>query len=248
MSLFKFFLILIFAINSFGDGFPYYYYNIKNTHRQKKEFIKILLPLVKKANKNVKKERDFIKYFFENAGKNSFRELDEISLAKLIHLFKKYKIKNLFDEDAYLRKIDIVPASLAIAQAAAESAWGKSRFIIEANNIFGQWTYSGKGLVPINRDEGKTHTLKIFSTLQSSVNAYVLNLNRNPAYKMFRKLRENAHKNKMIFNGLMASKAMINYSQRRGKYIKLLDTIITSNNLLYYDYAYNPASFMASAW
>ncbi|MFK5881769.1 MAG: glucosaminidase domain-containing protein [Sulfurospirillum sp.] len=234
--LFKIFVFLFFTINSFGAGFPYYYYDIKNTHRQKKAFINILLPMIKRANKNIEKERDFIKYFFENAGKNSFRELDEISLAKLIHLFKKYKIKNLFDKDEYLRKIDAVPASLAIAQAAVESAWGKSRFVLEANNIFGHWTYSGKGLVPIDRAEGKTHTLRIFKTLQASVNAYVLNLNSNAAYKMFRKLRENAHKNKMIFNGLMASKAMINYSQRKEKYVKLLDAIITSNNLLYYDY------------
>ena len=235
--LFKILFVSLLAFNSFGAGFPYYYYNIKGIQKQKKEFIKILLPLVKKANKNIEKERSFIKYFFENAGKNSFRELDEISLAKLIHLFKKYRVKNLFDKDEYLRKINIIPASLAIAQAAVESAWGKSRFVLEANNIFGHWTYSGKGLVPINRAEGKTHTLRIFRTLQDSVNAYVLNLNRNAAYKMFRKLRENAHKNKMIFNGLMASKAMINYSERKGKYVKLLDAIITSNNLLYYDYA-----------
>jgi len=235
--LFKIILLSFFTLCSFGSGFPYYYYNIKGVQKQKKEFIKILLPLVKKANTDVKRERNFIKYFFENAGKNSFRELDEISLAKLIHLFKKYRVKNLFAKDEYLNKIDIVPVSLATAQAAVESAWGKSRFVLEANNIFGHWTYSGKGLVPIDRAEGKTHTLRIFRTLQDSVNAYVLNLNRNTAYKMFRELRENARKNKMIFNGLMASKAMINYSQRRGKYVKLLDKIITSNNLLYYDYA-----------
>ena len=235
--LFKILVVSLFAINSFGAGFPYYYYDIKDSKKQKKEFIKILLPLVKKANNRVKKERSFIKYFFENAGKNSFREFDEVSLARLIHLFKKYKIKNLFDEEDYLKKIDVVPVSLAIAQAAVESAWGKSRFVLEANNIFGHWTFSGKGIVPIDRAEGKTHTLRIFKTLQDSVNAYVLNLNRHPAYKLFRKLRENAHKNGTIFNGLMASKAMTHYSERRGKYVKLLDRIITSNNLLYYDYA-----------
>ncbi len=234
--LFKIILLSFFALGSFGSGFPYYYYNIKGVQKQKKEFIKILLPLVKKANTNANKERRFINYFFENAGNNSFRELDEISLAKLIHLFKKYRIKNLFDEDEYLRKIDIVPVSLTIAQAAVESAWGKSRFTLEANNIFGHWTYTGKGIVPLDRAEGKTHTLRIFKTLQNSVNAYVLNLNRNTAYKLFRKLRENAHKKGMIFNGLMASKAMTHYSEKGEKYIKLLDKIIASNNLLYYDY------------
>jgi Bax protein len=235
--MFKFIFLALFAVYSFGTGFPSYYYNIRGVQKQKKEFIKILLPLVRKANDDVAKERNFVKAFFIQAEKKSFRELNEKSLEKLVHLFKKYKIKHFFKQEEYLKRIDIVPVSMAIAQAAVESAWGKSRFIQEANNIFGHWTYTGKGLVPMNREEGKTHTLRIFRTLQDSVNAYVLNLNRNNAYQMFRNLRENAHKNGMIFNGLMASKTMINYSAKKGKYVQLLETIITSNNLLYYDYS-----------
>ena len=228
-------LIFIFAINSFCAGFPYYYYDIKNSSKQKKEFIKILLPLVQKGNAKVRKERAFIVHFFENAGKNSFRELDEISLARLISLYKKYKIHNLFDEHEYLKKIDIIPVSLAIAQAAAESGWGKSRFVLEANNIFGEWTYSGNGVVPIDRAEGKIHTLRIFKTLQDSVNSYILNLNRHKAYRSFRNQREKARKKGIVFDGLMAAKTMLYYSQRREKYVRFLEKIIKSNNLLYYD-------------
>lgn len=233
--MFKAILILIFAINSFCAGFPYYYYDIKNSSKQKKEFIKILLPLVQKGNAKVRKERAFIIHFFENAGKNSFRELDEISLARLISLYKKYKIHNLFDEHEYLKKIDIIPVSLAIAQAAAESGWGKSRFVLEANNIFGEWTYSGNGVVPIDRAEGKIHTLRIFKTLQDSVNSYILNLNRHKAYRSFRNQREKARKKGIVFDGLMAAKTMLYYSQRREKYVRFLEKIIKSNNLLYYD-------------
>ncbi len=233
--LFRFSLLLIFTINLFGAGFPYYYYDIKDSKKQKKEFIKLLLPLAEKSDANIKKERAFVIRFFENAGKNSFRELDELSLAKLIHLYKKYKIHNLFDGHEYLKKIDTVPISLTIAQAAAESGWGKSRFVLEANNIFGEWTYSGKGIVPINRAEGKIHTLRIFKTLQDSVNAYMLNLNKHKAYRSFRDQRERARKRGIIFDGLMAAKTMLYYSQRRGKYVRFLENIIKSNHLLYYD-------------
>jgi len=231
----KILTFLLLTVNSFSAGFPYYYYDIKSSKMQKKEFIKILLPLVEKSDTKVKKERRFIKKFFENAGKNSFREIDEISLARLIGLYKKYKIHNLFDEHEYLKKIDVVPISLAIAQAAAESGWGKSRFVLEANNIFGEWTYSGNGIVPIDRAEGKIHTLRIFKTLQDSVDSYILNLNRHKAYRLFRTKREEARKKGIVYNGLAAAKTMLYYSQRRGKYVRFLESIIKSNNLLYYD-------------
>jgi len=197
--------------------------------------MKILLPLVNRSNKKIEKEREFVKKFFKIAEGNDFRGLDVRNLKNLIRLYHKYHIKQLFDKKQYLKRIDTVPASLALAQAAIESGWGKSRFVLEANNIFGHWTYSGKGLIPINRDAGKTHMIRIFNSLQSSVNAYVLNLNRNNAYRDFRNRRKKAHDKKRVYNGLMASKTMVNYSALKEKYIKILDSVIKRNNLLYYD-------------
>ena len=197
--------------------------------------MKILLPLVNRSNKKIEKEREFVKNFFKIAEENDFRGLSVDNLKNLIRLYHKYHIKQLFDKKQYLKRIDTVPASLALAQAAIESGWGKSRFVLEANNIFGHWTYTGKGLVPTNRDAGKTHMIRIFNSLQSSVNAYTLNLNRNRAYRDFRNRRKKAHDKKKVYNGLMASKAMINYSALREKYIKILNSVIKRNNLLYYD-------------
>ena len=197
--------------------------------------MRILLPLVNRSNKKIEKEREFVKNFFKIAEENDFRGLSVDNLKNLIRLYHKYHIKQLFDKKQYLKRIDTVPASLALAQAAIESGWGKSRFVLEANNIFGHWTYTGKGLVPTNRDAGKTHMIRIFNSLQSSVNAYTLNLNRNRAYRDFRNRRKKAHDKKKVYNGLMASKAMINYSALREKYIKILNSIIKRNNLLYYD-------------
>jgi len=124
----------------------------------------------------------------------------------LAKLSKKYKIKNLFDKYEYLLKIDKVPESLALTQAAIESAWGKSRFAKYANNIFGQWTYNAKGLVPEHRSEGKTHKVKIFPSLQASVNAYITNLNRNRAYNDFRFRRYQARLLDEMYSGLDVSK------------------------------------------
>jgi len=233
--LIKILILSLFIINAFGSGFPYYYYDINNVKKQKKEFMRILLPLVNRSNKKIEKEREFVKNFFKIAEKNDFRGLNVDNLKNLIRLYHKYKIKQLFDKKQYLKRIDTVPASLALAQAAIESGWGKSRFVLEANNIFGHWTYTGKGLVPTNRDAGKTHMIRIFNSLQSSVNAYTLNLNRNRAYRDFRNRRKKAHDEKKVYNGLMASKAMINYSALREKYIKILNSVIKRNNLLYYD-------------
>ncbi len=231
----KIFILSLFIINAFGSGFPYYYYDINNVKKQKKEFMKILLPLVNRSNKKIEKEREFVKNFFKIAEENDFRGLSVDNLKNLIRLYHKYHIKQLFDKKQYLKRIDTVPASLALAQAAIESGWGKSRFVLEANNIFGHWTYTGKGLVPTNRDAGKTHMIRIFNSLQSSVNAYTLNLNRNRAYRDFRNRRKKAHDEKKVYNGLMASKTMINYSALREKYIKILNSVIKRNNLLYYD-------------
>ncbi len=232
---FRFIFLSLLAINAFSAGFPSYYYDIESPKKQKKEFVKILLPLIEKSNQQVKKERVFIKIFLSNAWTNGFRNLDGVSLQNLLMLFRKYKIKGLFNQEEYLAKIDVVPVSLALAQGAIESGWGKSRFVIEANNIFGHWTYTGNGLIPEDRDEGKTHTIRIFNSLQSSVNAYVLNLNRNIAYIKFRVERKKARDKGIVYNGLIASKTMINYSALKEQYIKILNIVIKKNNLLYYD-------------
>lgn len=242
----KILIIGILAIRSFGIGFPEYYYNIKDVEKQKKEFIKILLPLIEKGNQLVMNERKFTKRFFEKAIHQDFRDLDARSLTKLIYLSEKYKVKDFFDEDTYLRRIDKIPVSLALSQAALESGWGKSRFIKEANNIFGHWTYDGTGLIPNDREDGKTHRIRIFETLQNSVNAYMLNLNRNAAYQAFRDKRARFRQKHQIFNGIDASKTMKNYSQLKEKYVEMLDNLINAINLLYYD-SYRPAAFIDSA-
>jgi Bax protein len=230
-----YFILVIFVSISFGTGFPPSYYEIKDTKVQKREFIRILKPLVEKANEVIEYERNFITSFFDRALIEGFREFKEEELASLIAIAKKYRIKKLFNRDEYVKRVDVVPLSLALSQGAIESGWGKSRFVKEANNIFGHWTWGEYGLIPESRDEDKTHKIRIFQSLQASVNAYVLNLNRNYAYKSFRELRYSLKSQGKYFTGIEAASTMKNYSELRGTYIKMLQRMMKNNKLLKYD-------------
>ncbi len=233
-------LVIFLLVVSFiyAGGLPSWYYKIKSISKQKESFVKIMLPLIKKANEKTLKERRFVINFFNKLEKNGFKSINKDELKKLALLSKKYKIKNLFDKFEYLLKIDKVPESLALTQAAIESAWGKSRFARYANNIFGQWTYKTKGLVPEHREEGKTHKIEIFSSLQASVNAYITNLNRNRAYKEFRYNRYQARLLNDMYSGLDAAKTLKKYSELRGKYVKMISRFMKKNNFVKYDTPY----------
>jgi len=228
-------IVLLLSTFIYAGGLPSWYYKIKSTSLQKKKFVEIMLPLIKKANENTLKERKFVINFFDKLEKHGFASMKKSELTKLAKLSKKYKIKNLFDKYEYLLKIDKVPESLALTQAAIESAWGKSRFAKYANNIFGQWTYKSKGLVPENREEGKTHKIKIFRSLQASVNAYVANLNRNRAYKDFRIQRYQARVLNEMYKGTDAAKTMVEYSQLKNKYVRMISKFMVNNKFLKYD-------------
>ncbi len=218
----------------FGAGFPSSYYKLKG-EEQKREFINILKPFIDKSNAKTMQERAFIENFFAQALSSSFRSLHPNDLQKLLKISKKYRVKNIFDRDTYLKRVDIVPASLALTQGALESGWGKSRFAREANNIFGHWTWGEVGLIPLNREEGKTHKIRIFNSMQGSVDAYILNLNRHNAYKGFRDVRLQKRKEGRLLTGYEAANTMINYSELREKYVDMLHKTMKDYHLLYYD-------------
>ena len=229
----KKFISFLLALNLYG-AFPSWYYNIKSVSKQKKAFVEIMLPHIKAENQKIKKLREKIIEIFDNP----YFLLDKEKIKFLAKVAKEYKIKDLTNKEEFLKKIDTIPPSLALAQAAIESGWGKSRFVREANNIFGHWEYSNNGLKPKSKyDHIKIdYSIKIFPSLEDSIAAYMRNLNRNPAYKKFREKRWKFRLKNKPFTGLDAADTLINYSQLHEKYVKMLKRMITLNHWEKYDF------------
>jgi Bax protein len=214
-------LLFLFSFSFLFAGFPDYYYKLP-IKKQKQEFQNILLPIINQINSDILKQREIVNKIFTSKDFNKSKK----NIETLKKLAKEYHIKNLYSEKDFLKKIDVIPEKLVLAQGAIESGWARSKFAKKANNIFGHWDYSGKGLVPKNRDINKTNTIRIFSSIEESVYVYMRNLNRNPAYKKFRDLRYEYRKEHKKFTAEIAATTLILYSQLREKYVKILQNII----------------------
>lgn len=182
--------------------------------QEKKEFFfESVYQMVVEANKQVKKERAEIK--------NS---------TNLAQYCVKYRVKECSQENL-LKKVNVIPPSLALAQAANESAWGTSRFAQKANNLFGEWCFSeGCGLVPLSRPDCETYEVERFEELKGSVASYIHNLNSHPAYKKLRDIR-----NSVGVNGYKMAGGLEAYSARGEKYVEELQSMIEYNELQEYD-------------
>jgi len=132
-----------------------------------------------------------------------------------------------------LKRVDTIPSSLALAQAANESAWGTSRFALEANNIFGQWCYDeGCGVVPDRRVSGASHEVRSFATVEEAVRAYFLNLNTHDQYEDFRKMRFQMRNQRGTLDPLVLAYGLSGYSERGEHYVDEVQTIIQQNDLI----------------
>ena len=201
---------------------------IENTTERKEFFIQIILPLILQENNNIRSDRRTL-FGIINKSKNTNLEKKWLE--------KKYKQYGVVSKDLSVLKIrmDIVPVSLAIAQAAKETGWGTSRFAQEGNALFGQWTWSGEGLKPKESDETKGHKVMKFNVLQASVRAYQRNLNTHRSYKNFRLARAELRDRDKPLDSLILSKFLNNYAETGDKYVEVLQKIIKQNNLKDFD-------------
>lgn len=206
----------------------------QDTTEKKAAFFSFLYPRIVLANSRILIERDYL---------DSLTQKD--TLSKQEHTWLAAQSKRLrVDEEpgspeqfALLKKrLDVIPPSLIMAQAANESAWGTSRFARRGNNLFGQWCFSkGCGLVPLSRVEGASHEVAAFPTPYHSVRAYIQNLNRHNSYQVLRDTRLNdRHANKQL-SGLSLARGLISYSERGEEYVDEIRSMIRYNNLPYYD-------------
>ena len=204
--------------------FPKDLETIQSTKLKKETFIQIVLPLVVAENERIIEDREKLKVLSE---KKYTTDLEKQWLRQKL---LEYKVKK-GDLKELMTRMDIIPTSIALAQAAKESGWGTSRFALEGNAIFGQWTWSGQGIAPLNRESDKNHKILKFPILRASVKAYQNNLNTHKSYKNFRDKRQNLREKKKKLIGLELTDTLKNYAQTGSEYTKKLNQIILQNRL-----------------
>ena len=202
--------------------------NIESTKKKKSLFIKIVLPLILEENNRIIVDR---KKLFKILNKNMNSDTEKKWLNSK---FKQYGVLNK-DLSTLKVRMDIVPVSLAIAQAAKESGWGTSRFAIEGNALFGQWTWSGEGIKPAGVDSEEKHKVMKFKVLKASVRAYQRNLNTHGSYKQFRSERANMRDSDVELDSLILADFLDKYAATGKEYTKIIKQIIKQNNLQDFD-------------
>jgi Bax protein len=215
--------------------FPDDLHLMHSTKLKKELFFRSILPMALLANEEISQQRSTLHAIFEQFDQKGFITLRQQK--KLDSISKRYRIK----EDALtiqtarkklLRRVDNIPESLVLSQAANESGWGTSRFARQANNIFGEWTFTpGTGLVPKNRPKGATYEVRRFTTLYQSVRSYMRNINTHRGYKKLRQTREELRQNNQELSGKLLAMGLDNYSTRRSAYSREIQALIKSNRL-----------------
>ena len=201
---------------------------IESSKKRKNLFIQIILPLILEENSLILIDRKRL-FSILNKNKNSKKEINWLN-----RKFKQYGVLNK-DIPTLKVRMDIVPVSLAIAQAAKETGWGTSRFALEGNALFGQWTWSGDGIKPAGAESDTKHKVMKFKVLKASVRAYQRNLNTHSSYKNFRQLRAQLRDDNEKLDSLLLADQLDNYAETGKEYTKILKQIINQNSLKDFD-------------
>jgi Bax protein len=204
---------------------------------RKKAFVQVVLPLVLRENEQILANRRQIQKLA--AVRSAGRRLSDTDRDWLLGMAERYHVGttgSALDVEELIRRVDMVPPSLAIAQAAVESGWGTSRFARLGNALFGQWTFKvGAGIVPLGRSKGATYEVKAYDALSDSVRDYVKNLNTHRAYRGLRHLRATLRQGGGEPAGPALSATLVHYSTQGEDYVRSLQSIIRVNNLARFD-------------
>jgi len=221
----------------YGD-LPDFSHSPTAEHR-KTRFLNYLSPIVKAENLEILHQRKRLKGLVNTLRQG--RKLTRTERQWLLGLAESYQVETanrprLAVGEDLLRKVDVVPASLVLVQAAKESAWGLSRFARQGNNLFGEHCFeSDCGIIPKRRDAGEHHEVQTFATVRDSVRSYLHNLNSHPKYKALRAIRSRLRENGKPLTGLALAKGLWFYSERRQKYIAEVRNMIQNNGLAEFD-------------
>lgn len=198
---------------------------LNDVEQRKRAFVGIVLPLAHQTNQSILDDRRFVEAAIDCRAAG--RPLPPSAQARLDDLVAAYKTEG--DLDTLRRRLDVVPPSLLLAQAAIESGWGTSRFAREGNALFGQRTTAERGMQPQGLEDATSVRVAAFPDLLASVGAYIHNLNTQPAYKAFRERRAALREAGRLPDGLDLAATLTAYSERGHAYVGDVRTIIRSN-------------------
>ena len=210
---------------------------IKDVSTKKQMFFNYMLPKVRQANDKILADRRLLMMIRDDLTKGDTLDPDDIQfISALKTRYRTGRQTNLRSTvDDLLIRVDVVPESLVLAQAANESGWGTSRFARQANNLFGIWCFrEGCGLTPKNRDEGLTHEVAKYETVQVGLVAYIHTINTNPAYTYLRDIRATTRSQEQHFSGLALAEGLLRYSSRGIDYVRDIQQLIRVNELQKY--------------
>lgn len=202
---------------------------------RKARMINQLLPLIQDSNRRILERRNYAEGLLDKLRSGStFDRQDREWLTSMGRRFR-LPLDAPFDEPwlgLLLRRLDVIPADLALAQAALESGWGESRFAVEGNNYFGHWCFqAGCGLVPAQRPTGARHEVAAFDSPRDSVRRYMRNLNSHPRYTSLRLTREKLRTQQQPITGLALVDGLDGYSASGAAYMRTVRGLIRANQL-----------------
>lgn len=209
--------------------------DIRDAKRRKQQFVSTMLPIILRANELIVADRGRLLEIRERietegaAGKRQRNWLEGLARKHRVKLASPATVEQI---DTLLFRVDVIPPSLALAQAAMESGWGTSYFAQQGNALFGEWTWNEEeGILPRQRDEGKTHRIKSFEYLLDSVRSYMVNLNRHKSYRELRERRAELRDHDLVLTGTALAPSLIDYSERGKDYVNDILSIIEYNDL-----------------
>lgn len=212
----------------------------KNVKEKKQRFFDYLSPLIAVENAHLLSIRQVLETLILKRENTNLNKAERSWLKKLaVHYKENPEKADVQLLQQLLIKVDIIPSSLVLAQAAIESGWGTSRFAKVGNNLFGQWCFKkGCGIVPSQRAQKKVHEVAKFANVASSIRAYMKNLNSFPSYGIFRELRaKHRYDGDIPLSGLKLASGLLKYSEQGADYIVKVRSVISSNKLAQYDTA-----------
>jgi len=199
---------------------------------KKSLFFRAMLPLILAENHRIEIKHRWLEEQF--AGGDILPGTTEWGAIHQVAAY--YRVKGNINDDAVRRtllsRVDSLPVAMVLAQAAQESGWGTSRFALEGNSLFGEWTFrKGAGITPSERLEGKSHSVRAFPTLRASVRSYMRNINVSRAYRELRAMRAEMRRQGEPFNAYTLASGLKRYSERGEMYVRDIRTIIKGNGL-----------------